>query len=519
MSHKWTCNAIGKMSEKAMDEVNRLKDKYPWTLSYDNINIPFRVFSQRLDNQGEFGNGTAATVYIKRDAKPLPLSTNRSLQETRAAGMRNPLMALDIFDLALGSTPHISSNIKYQVLRFLLINPDFDLPSYSFSKSHLLHPPNPRHPLPTGPKHVTLQYLLGTVNIPEASYDDNSRLIKEWLRQLRVEGAEMQQKIGLERVIAWAGDQLTIDRLRNLFKFRAEDLNSYDRLDWLVLVNGWLHIMMILGNTIHKQYLGTSRGRGISQAIDLLNKKGLGNAQIKGPFHHDLEELLYEMAEAHMREAWLVIGNVDSLAQLRDKTPNELVSLAEDIVGKRASTDALIILEGRQENQKDDVLRQTIMFCQDVLHYITLDQAIRNGDVGLMEDFLPYLLYRFIGSGSSNYATEVVEMLQAFHREWPPEVKYVNFSCLFQSLTISTRQFVLDHCWLVNHTGKPGDFLPIDKAQEHNIKDIKVTENNLHTRSTPHDMVPTRLPIVLKAPMWIGNTSKNYIQPFILFAQ
>lgn len=38
----------------------------------------------------------------------------------------------------------------------------------------------------------------------------------------------MQQKIGLEQVIAWAGDQLTIDRLRNLFKFRAEDLNSYD---------------------------------------------------------------------------------------------------------------------------------------------------------------------------------------------------------------------------------------------------------------------------------------------------
>ena len=170
-----------------MDKVNRLKDKYPWTLSYDNINIPFRVFSQRLDNQGEFGNGTAATVYIKRDAKPLPLSTNRSLQETRAAGMQNPLMALDIFDLALDSTPHISSNIKYQVTRFLLINPDFDLPSYSFSKSHLLHPPNPRHPLLTGPKHVTLQYLLGTVNIPEASYDDNSRLIKEWLRQLHHE--------------------------------------------------------------------------------------------------------------------------------------------------------------------------------------------------------------------------------------------------------------------------------------------------------------------------------------------
>ena len=423
MSHKWTCNAIGKISEKAMDEMNSLKNKYPWTLSYDNINIPFRVFSQRLDNQGEFGNGTAATVYIKRDATPLSLMANRSLQETRAAGMQNPLTALDIFDLAVEATPHILSHIKYQVLRFLLINPEFDLPSYSFSQSELLHPPNPRQPLPTGSKHVTLQYLLGTVNIPEASYEDNSRLVIEWLRQLKVEGAEMQQKLGMEQLVAWAGDQLTVDRLRNLFKFRAEDLNSYDRLDWLILVNGWLHIMMGAGGSMHKQHMGTSRGRGISQAIDLLNKKGLGNAQIKGPFHHDLDELLYEMAEAHIREAWLEIGKVDSLAQLREKTAVELVGLAENIAEKYASTDALIEQDSKPDNQKDAVLRQTILFCQDVLHYITLDQAIQNGDVGLMEDFLPYLLYRFLGSGSTNYATEILEILQAFHREWPSEVK------------------------------------------------------------------------------------------------
>ena len=180
-----------------MDEMNCLKNKYPWTLSYDNINIPFHVFSQRLDNQGEFGNGTAATVYIKCDATPLSLMANRSLQETRAAGMQNPLTALDIFNLTVESTPHILLHIKYQVLQFLLINSEFDLPSYSFSQSELLHPPNPHQPLPTGSKHVTLQYLLGTVNIPEASYEDNSHSVIEWLWQLKVEDAEMQQKLGM----------------------------------------------------------------------------------------------------------------------------------------------------------------------------------------------------------------------------------------------------------------------------------------------------------------------------------
>lgn len=58
MSHKWTCDAVGRIPKEAMIEVVRLINTYPLLLTYDNINIPFRVFSQRLDNQGEFGNCT-----------------------------------------------------------------------------------------------------------------------------------------------------------------------------------------------------------------------------------------------------------------------------------------------------------------------------------------------------------------------------------------------------------------------------------------------------------------------------
>lgn len=43
------------------------------------------------------------------------------------------------------------------------------------------------------------------------------------------------------------------------------------------------------------------------------------------------------------------------------------------------------------------------------------------------------------------------------------------------TLTIENSDFVKHHCWLVNTTGKPGMFCPVDRAQEHNIKDIKVT--------------------------------------------
>lgn len=37
------------------------------------------------------------------------------------------------------------------------------------------------------------------------------------------------------------------------------------------------------------------------------------------------------------------------------------------------------------------------------------------------------------------------------------------------------RSFIVENCWLINNTGKSEDFLPVDQAQEQNIKDIKVT--------------------------------------------
>ena len=65
MSHKWTGNVVSQMSKRGMEEVVQLIKKFSWLISHDNDNIPFCVFSQWLDNKGEFGNGTAATVYIK----------------------------------------------------------------------------------------------------------------------------------------------------------------------------------------------------------------------------------------------------------------------------------------------------------------------------------------------------------------------------------------------------------------------------------------------------------------------
>ncbi|KAF6756532.1 hypothetical protein DFP72DRAFT_989671 [Ephemerocybe angulata] len=422
MSHKWACDVVKRMTAETTKEVAERMEDCPWVISYDNVNIPFRVFSQRLENQSELGHGTAATVYIKRDAELLSEETT----------------------------------MKDIVLRALIDSPEFDLLSYQ-ERKHLLKRPHPIDALPVGSEHTTTQFMLGTVPIPEVSYEDNRRLVLEWFRQLGFITKEQCIKLAMKKVVTWVGDQLTVDRLRHIFTFRADDDNSFDRLDFSVFIFGWLHLQMAFANSLHKQYLGTAKGRGLAQAFELLKKKKLHTTRTQGTFYHDIVETIYEVATAHVREDWLAVGGVNSLDKLRQRSARDLKKLAAKIVETRASSEGMDQVENSPN--PDMVLWQAIMWNCDALQYIVLDEAIKNGDVGMMEALLPTLLFRFIGGGNGKYAVEVLELLQGLHREWPEKL------CTF----------IRHHCWLVNFSGKRGVWCPIDKAQEMNIKDIKVT--------------------------------------------
>lgn len=332
MSHKWMADTVGKISKAVMEEVIDLMEKYQWLISHDNVNIPFQVFSQWLDNFKEFRSGSAAMVYIKHSAAVLSDSIGQDLQECRAQGIKEPLTAQDILNIAQESYPRIYKQATYHVLKFLLDSPEFDLSSYDARKKAKFVPPPPVHELPCGEDHVTLQYLLGTVNIPEASYEDNEHLLKEWFKQLGLDNLEDRRKLGLRKIIAWVGDQLTVDWLHGLYLFHGEDSNSFKRMDWLVLVFGWLHLQMAFINSLQKQYMGTSSGRGVMHTVNLLNRKGLTNDNVKGPYHHDMEEAIYHMLEAHLLVDWLKVSGASSLHELCNKTPQELFELADELV-------------------------------------------------------------------------------------------------------------------------------------------------------------------------------------------
>ncbi|KAJ8481719.1 hypothetical protein ONZ51_g5810 [Trametes cubensis] len=459
MSHSWSVRAFAGISAHAMEDLEKVIRFLAWWLTYDNVNFAFRVFEQRLQNQSHFDSGTSGSVFVKPNAPQPPPISSAALQEQRRMGRINPITLADIVELDAAAAPRIHRRIIHIVLQSLLDAPEFDLSTYAHRSHPALTPPAPVKPLPHGPEHVTKQYVLGTVHVDESSYDGTDDLITEWLRQLHYDSPEEHQRTGLERVFFWIGDQLTVDRLRGLANYRCEDLNGFDRLDWLVMVFGWFHLQMAFANSLHRQYFGTAAGQGLRKAFAHLQRKGLQNVQIKGTFHHHLHEGILHVTEAHLRTCWKEVTGVQSLADLRNLTPEELLAFAEEVVTQHASNDAIEDLEECMDGQHDDLLRQATMWNRDALYYLLLDGAMRQGDVGLMEDLLPHLFFRFSGGGNHKYAVEILELLQGLHREWTDEVK----------------DFVRNNCWLINMKGGPEDFVAIDLVQEHTIKDVKVT--------------------------------------------
>ncbi|KAI0350254.1 hypothetical protein OH77DRAFT_1573825 [Trametes cingulata] len=460
MSHKWTAEAFKAIAKTAKADTQLDVQRHHRSLlgSHDNLNIPERVFSQRSHNLGRFINASAATIWILPREAFLPEDISTTVKQARrAAEAAGPFGVEELFTGELDAAARMRAQARHRILRFLLDSPVFA--EYSARDDPRFAPPPPTELLPCGPEHIVRQHILETVEVDESSYDGTDELMNDiWLEQMGWASDEEKRRTGLERILVWAGDQLTVDRIRGLARYRHDDPNSFTCMEWVEPVFGWFHATMAFANSLHAQYLGTSAGVGLRKAFETLSRKGLIKQEIKGIFWHHLDEALWHVGEANFLGLWAKVGGVTSHAELLSRTPDELLAILDEIYDRHASRQALTELEQLPVDEQDEVKRQMVMFSTDLLPYFDLREAMKIGDVGRMEDLLPTMLFRFAGGGNHKYATEILELIWKLREEWPAEL----------------RTYIRRHCWLVNLTGKHDSFQAVDLAQEHNIKDIKV---------------------------------------------
>lgn len=421
-SQKWAFAGIDHIVQSAQEKYVQDIRERRFIISHDNLNIPFRVYEPTVNRQNHFDSGTAATLYTFPQTEGLTLDA-AAFQESRRSGREQPIDGGTILTVNSNATPRMKARFIHWILRFLLEAPEFDIGSYKHRDSEALKPPPPVNQLQWGELFRTIQYMLPTLHIDESTYEGNDEIINAVLKYLGFGSMDELKKLGLGHIIVWVGDQLTVSRLRGLQNLRSHDWNAFERMQWMIPMFGWFHLQMAFANSLHAQYYGSKATLGFSHAFDVLQRKGLHSTSTQGTFHHTFEQALFVVGVARFRDLWRRVAGVKDLKELRGVDATRLYDLATEIWDSYASTAAMVRLGRDSGEDADELLPITIRFNRDLLDYFELDEAMKVGDVGRMEDMLPRLLFRFIGGGNHKYAVEILELLQGLHREWPEEVK------------------------------------------------------------------------------------------------
>ncbi len=100
--------------------------------------------------------------------------------------------------------------------------------------------------------------------------------------------------------------------------------------------------------------------------------------------------------------------------------------------------------------------------------------AIRAGHSDHIVTVLKLWALGFCAMGRVKYAHELLHLVHNIIHIWPPALRYVfDLLPLFQALTQLHSDVIMKN-WLVNTTGNPNSFVPVDLLQEHLNYWIKV---------------------------------------------
>ncbi|KAG8699125.1 hypothetical protein FRC09_006826 [Ceratobasidium sp. 395] len=441
MSYSWIRKQMGDLSQAIYEEMLLAVRTRPILMVHDNLMLKYKVCSQRGNHQSATDNGTASTVIILPEGARVFEDPNnfvplrRSLNAKRIAGTAPELSFRDLDQ----SARYIANRnaFTHDILELFAMIPE--LADHKIWNSDKLKRPIGPQQLPSGPEHRLKQFMLPMVNIEENSYSGNAQVIAFLLKHMKLDSGSERNRLIIQRLIIWVGDQMTAHRCTMLQLFRQECINGFERLEPFVFIFALFHCMMALSQAILELFRGSNVGETFGADITALGRQGLHK-----PTGSNKKGLFEEMTGCKTSEA--------RAEWIKNHSAEDLFNLATKALLEHASSGAL------QRDKSTDKFRPIFIRRQrELLLYFSLRRALKHGDIDRFEALLPELMYFFIGAGNSNYAKEVYNLLQIITHESTPVI----------------RAAILQYGILVNNLGREDSFYPIDQRQELNNKDIR----------------------------------------------
>ncbi|KAG9118323.1 hypothetical protein FRC07_007220, partial [Ceratobasidium sp. 392] len=155
------------------------------------------------------------------------------------------------------------------------------------------------------------------------------------------------------------------------------------------------------------------------------------NMRRKRPDYHNVVKYLKHKFKARVRGFWMWASGTDSLEDLvawvnhPDRTAQEIFDLGKRIQSQRISSQAVSKCRQNLAQHQDEVFLGTLVMTRDLMTHWDLNDAVKHGYVGHMEDLLPELLIYFTGGRNKNYARQMYELLQLMYHETTPAIRRV----------------------------------------------------------------------------------------------
>ncbi|KAJ7127537.1 hypothetical protein C8R43DRAFT_897281 [Mycena crocata] len=414
---------------------------------WDNLNIAFRVESQRLGSGNHFDNGTTGTVipvYNPYTGGHTPLNTlplhMKPPRETTAAVidwavedvLPSPLSTEQLGECCLWQLKRIAfDNIKnLEHLRKAFK----DCPEVDQITVHL----TPQHPVPA-------------MHEDESSIEGTIRVYVQILRNLGVTDADLEA----HGLLFTDGDLLTDSLVDKIESARRNSDGPIAGMKATIRRFGLFHAKMAGCRLVVNEHWGKPNslwpGSLWWEHNKLLKRKPMSAGWVPGkvspwkPSH----ELIHMSIAAHVKDGFRIhCGSEDLDAWAASATIEDFDAVAEQVYTKLFTTRALDDL--RELPQRDTVKENVVLLNRDALFYIEFVAAIKKGDIGRVVNVLQvWMVMMRTPKTMPKYADAIFETLRRIDR-YDPVLK----------------RFFL-HNWLVNLTGRPYSFKEVDLLQEH----------------------------------------------------
>ncbi|EUC54413.1 hypothetical protein RSOL_047140 [Rhizoctonia solani AG-3 Rhs1AP] len=490
---KWTSRHTGQRAFDSMQD--DCQDPEFFIFNFDNINQYVIPRTETIGNKSMMKNGTAATAIVMEDVPKGAFKREpyiRNIQEGRRRNLTVEALYKEIdgeHRAKIGTATIMRILVKHigglHSLR-KLVEQLYKDPTICALRRLWLR------------KTRVLSY--GTSGINEALVEGASDVLDDLCEQSGMDPEWFEILL-----ILVGSDQLTVDRIRKAINHLDQEESIYHSKSWAVpLIQpwhmGWAYLKSIF--RIHwfeatgKSTLGFRRSSGVlgrnpnpedyysaeDAVVTVFETMVLSAARYvllllsileryfnpDGPlcdmqYFSSLARRIYDeymTTDAYHSALSDPTSTEPSAADIKHILKLEMQKIRQNLdksegflAGSRhtgSTEDAPTLLTG------DQALANGKLFMRDTLEFIEFTSAMEEGDTGRLFKVMDTILFSFWGSKSTNYGSELLEMVCKMLYEYPAPLK----------------EAILNN-YLVNPLGLPGKWQAGDFLQEHFNKDIK----------------------------------------------